>query len=133
MKNIKTLLVITAILLSSIIYAQPPGGGQQRGQQGPPPIPNEKQIKEMVSDLSKEISFTEEQEASVLKLYIKHYEDIKNKTSGNSKPKREEMETLKNTFEKEVKALLTEEQQKQFMEYQKKNVPKQERQQRPNK
>ena len=38
--------LITAILLSSIIYAQPPGGGQQRGQQGPPPIPNEKQIKE---------------------------------------------------------------------------------------
>jgi hypothetical protein len=120
MKTIKAILVTAAIIFGSIVYAQPQGGRQQGGQQGPRPIPNEKQIKEMVSDLAKNISLTSTQEASVLKLYTEHFETVKEKTSGTSKPKREEMDALKSDFEKSVKALLTTEQQKGYEAYLKK-------------
>jgi hypothetical protein len=116
MKNIKALLVLVALFISSIIYAQPPVGGQPGSQQGPPPIPNEQQIKEMVSKLASEVSLTEVQTTSVLKLYTEHFKEIKAKTSGSVKPKREEMDALKVNFEKNVKALLTVEQQKKYEE-----------------
>lgn len=110
-------LMLLALTGSNLINAQPPGGGQQ----GPPPIPNTKQIKEMVSDLADEISLSTEQEEDVLELYIEHFEEVEEQTSGNARPDRQEMEALKTKFESEVKALLSEEQQEQFTAYQKKN------------
>ena len=116
-------MVIT-LFTSSILYSQP-GKGQQGGPQGPPPIPDSKQITVMVSDLAKEISLTSDQEASVLKLYTEHFEKVKAKTSGNTKPKREEMESLNKDLEKNVKALLTTDQQKGYEAYLKKQSKQQ--------
>ena len=114
--KIKILFAIIVLLISGLTYAQPPGG--QRGeQQGPPPIPTEKQIEKMVSDLVTEISLSDEQEASVLFLYQEHFEEVEAKTSGNTKPNREEMDTLKSNFEKSVKALLTDDQKKDYKTY----------------
>ena len=109
MKTIKSVLVVAIFLITSISFAQP-GGKQRGGKPGPPPIPNTEQIKEMVGHLSKEISMTKEQEDKILELYIKHFELVKEKTSENKHPKREEMEELRTAFEKQVKAELTEEQ-----------------------
>ena len=114
-----TVLIFT-LFIGVVSCAQPPGGGKGGGQQGPPPIPDSKQIKTMVSDLAKDISLTDKQEASVLKLYTEHFEKVKAKTSGNAKPKREEMDALKNDLEKSVKALLTADQQKAYVAYLKK-------------
>lgn len=119
MKAIKSLITITFILLISIGFAQPPNGGgrQQSSEQGPPPVPNAKQISKMVKQLAKQISLTTEQEKSVLELYTTHFETVKQKTSGNSRPKREEMEVLKTNFENEVKQLLTLEQKRKYNAY----------------
>ncbi len=84
----------------------------------------------MVSNLAEEITLTDKQEVSVLELYTKHFEEVKAKTSGNSRPNREEMEALDTSFEKQVKAVLTEEQQKKFVAWQKKNNPRQSGQKR---
>jgi hypothetical protein len=51
--NIGVILFLIAMAISSAVSAQPPGGGDQ---QGPPPIPNSKQIKKMVTKLSTELS-----------------------------------------------------------------------------
>lgn len=110
MKTIKSFLVLFIVLLSTSVFAQPPGGGQRGGQQGPPPVPNDKQIEKMVSDLGKELALSKEQEIKVLALYKGHFAQIKQKTSGNIRPDRDEMETLKSVFEKKVKAELTKEQ-----------------------
>ena len=128
MKTVKSILVLAILLVSSISFAQPPGGGgQQGGPQGPPPVPNTKQIKEMVSNLAKEISLSSEQETSVLKIYNTHFEKVKAKTSGNSRPKREEMVTLQTNFENEVKTLLSKEQISKYEAYLKKQDPQKQR------
>jgi hypothetical protein len=124
----KTAKMVTIILFTiftgTMAFAQPPGGGQrggqQGGQQGPPPVPNAKQIKTMVNDMAKELSWTDKQEASALLLYNDHFEKVKAKTSGNTKPDREEMDALTATLEKNVKALLTADQQKAYIAYLKK-------------
>ena len=125
--NTFRILIVSVILLTAgSLFAQPPGGGgQQGGPQGPPPVPNTKQIKEMVSNLSKEISLSTEQESKVLKLYTDHFAEVKEKTSGNARPKREEMETMKSSFEKNVKSILSTEQQTKYVAY----LKKQEKQQ----
>jgi hypothetical protein len=124
MKTIKSILVVSILFLGSISFAQPPGGGQKGGQQGPPPIPTDKQIETMVSDLAENISLSEEQEVKVLEIYNEHFAEIKEKTSGNSRPKREEMEALDTAFEKQVKAELTKEQKKEYEAYLKEQASK---------
>lgn len=122
MKTRKTFLTLAILLISGFGFAQPPGGGQRGGQQGPPPIPNEKQIKVMVSDLADEISLSEDQETTILELYIEHFEEIEEQTSGNKRPDREEMESMKTLFEEHVKEELTKDQIKKYEAYLKKQA-----------
>lgn len=120
---VTNVLVIIVLLMSGTVFAQSQGGGQKGGQHGPPPIPNSEQIEKRVNDMSKEISLTSEQEKQVLDLYIAHFEKVKEKREANAQH-RKEMEALKLEFENNVKALLNEEQQKQFVSFQEKNRPK---------
>ena len=123
MKTLKSFLVFAIFLVSTSVIAQPPGGGQGGGHQGPPPIPNDKQIEKMVDDLAKELSLSTEKEEKVLGLYKAHFTQVKAKTSGNSRPKREEMEALDATLEKNVKAELTKEQITKYDAHLKKQKP----------
>ena len=120
MKAIKSILAIAFFLTCSLTFAQPPGGGQRDGQQGPPPIPNNKQITQLVSDLADNLSLSDEQEVKVLELYKEHFAQVKAKTSGNSRLKREEMEALNTALVKKVKAELTKEQTSKYEAYLKK-------------
>lgn len=117
MKTIKTISLLSFLLISSMSFAQGPNNGPRGGQQGPPPIPSEKQIKNMLNDLSDEISLSEDQETQVLDLYLAHFEEMEKKTSGNSRPERSEMETFETAFQNDVKALLSESQQTQYETY----------------
>ncbi len=119
-KTAKIVLILVITFITSATFAQQRGGGQGGGQeQGPPPIPSDKQIKKMVSDLGEEISLNEEQEEEVLDLYTAHFKQIKAKTN-SGKPNQNEMEKLKTEFEKEVKTVLTDDQQKAYTAYLKK-------------
>jgi len=111
-------------------------GGQQGGQQGDQQgikqgskqssssIPSDKQIVKMVRKLSKEIRLSNDQETKVLELYKAHFAQIKAKTSGNSRPNREEMEAEQQAFEKLVKAELTREQITKYEAYLKNQTSK---------
>ena len=127
-KTVNFVLILCVMLIASTISAQQ-RGPQGGGQQGPPAVPTAKEIKEMVSDMSKEISLDEDQETEILELYTAHFNEVKKKTK-SGRPDRNEMESLKTNFEKEVKAVLTEEQQKLYATYQKKNNSKRNKQQR---
>jgi len=120
MKTMKSAFVLFILLAGSVSFAQPPGGGQRAGQQGPPPVPNDKQIEKMVSDLSENLSLSKEQEVKILDLYKEHFAEMKEMTSGNNRPDREEMEALASAFEKKVKSVLTEEQVSRYEAYLKK-------------
>ena len=96
---------------------------QQRGQQGPPPMPDDEQIEKMVEDLSEELSLTEDQEKQVSKKYFAHFDEVEAKIEAG-KPDRKEMETLKSDFEKDIEALLTDEQKEKYIDYLKKESTK---------
>ncbi len=99
--------------------------GQEGRQQGPPPMPNDAEIVEMVGELSKSISLDESQETRVLELYQEHFKEMESKME-SGRPDRDEMEALKSKFENAVNAVLTEEQQGLFKDYQK-NIRRKER------
>jgi hypothetical protein len=129
-------MLVVALVITTAACAQggpPKGGGQQGGrqQQNPPTLPTAKQIKTMVSDLSKEILLTDEQEAKVLKLYTSHFETMEEKTTAG-RPDRNEMEKLKTTFENNIKAILTDNQKKLYTAYLKNNSPEKGKSQRTN-
>ena len=126
MNKIWKLVVIALVITTSACGQQRGGqGGPPQGgnQQGPPELPTAKEIKTMVSDLSKEILLSEEQEEQVLELYTAHFEEVENKTS-SGRPDRSEMEELKEDFENDVKDVLTKDQQKLYTTYLKKNSKK---------
>ena len=112
-KNIISVLMLSfALLISGITFAQAQRGGKQK-----PPVPNEKQVIKMVDKLSEDLELSDDQEKEVLALYQDHFAEVEEKTSGNQRPEREEMEALKSSLEKDVKALLNEEQQSKFDDY----------------
>tara|TARA_R110001583_G_C5530859_1_gene398507 strand:+ start:332 stop:730 length:399 start_codon:yes stop_codon:yes gene_type:complete len=116
-------LLVVALVITTTACGQQRGlqGGQQVGnQQSPPVLPTSKEIKTMVSDLSVKLLLSDEQEERVLELYISHFKVVESKTK-SGRPDRTEMEKLKEDFEENVKAILTEDQQKLFTAYQKKN------------
>jgi len=118
MKSIKFFLTAALIILSAYTYAQHPGGGQRAGQHpGPPPVPGNKQIEQMVTNLAGELSLSADQKTKVLSLYKEHFKQVKEKTSGNSRPRREEMEALDATLAKNVKAVLTQNQKSKYEAY----------------
>ena len=119
MKQIKktsTILLIVALMFTvGNIQAQP------GGQHGPPPIPNDSQVKEIIVKLTKELSLSDSQEEQISALYYANFKEAR--ALAAKKASRKEMEQLKAIFEKNVKSLLTSDQQKKFVAYQKKNQP----------
>ena len=104
-------------------YAQ----ARQRGPQGPPPIPDKEHIEAMVTDLSAELSLTDGQQEQISRLSIAHFEEVKavqDKYKNSREAEHKEMKESNTRFEKEVKSLLSEEQQSQFDEFRKKHDPR---------
>ncbi|UMB59649.1 hypothetical protein MHL31_11225 [Lutibacter sp. A80] len=126
-------VLIIALIVSTSAFAQQRGGqrggerGGQRGgqqtQQARPAAPTTEQIEEMVSELSNEILLSEDQQSKILVLYKEYFEEIESKSS-SGRPDRDEMQALKEDFEDNVKAVLTEDQQKLYTAYLKKNTKK---------
>lgn len=116
--NMSILIFLIALSAFNVVNAQPQGG-----QQGPPSVPNAKQIKKMVTEVSKELSLNEEQETQVSKLYVAHFDEVKKATS-SGRPEKSTMDALETKFTKDVNKVLTTDQQKLFAAYQKKNQPK---------
>lgn len=118
LKNLLRLSALAMILIitAHVTYAQP------GGQQGPPKLPNDKQIEKMISNLSDELSLTKTQTDKVSELYKAHFKEVSDVMgdSQNSKPDRKVMEQMKEDFENDVEAVLTEDQQKLYIKFLKK-------------
>lgn len=124
LKKISAALMIT-LLTGGFALAQPSGG-----HQSPPQPPSDKQIEKMISELDKELDLTEQQNTQVSELYTAHYDQMEVLMKSSQRPSREKMEALESTLEKEVKAVLTKDQQKQYTAWLKKQE-KQRSSQRP--
>lgn len=126
MKARKIILIQVLFAFTCITLAQPPKN-QKEPLQGPPPIPSSEQITKMVDHLAKEISLSKEQKETILDLHLQHFKEIKAKMCADNPPVRKEMEALRREFEKDIKSILSAEQQRdfdQFMEHLHKQQPK---------
>ena len=108
-KQTRKRMAILAIVSTMIV-------GGLFAQQGQPPIPDESQIAQMVDELTQKLSLTDEQTSQILALYSDHFVELKSNMEAGQ-PQRSKMDKLRNKFEKEVKAVLTDEQQEQFDEF----------------
>lgn len=124
----QVLAIIVLVLSVTFVQAQPPGGGSGGRQQGPPPLPNDEQIGEMVTNLSEELTLTEEQEKQVSEAYFAHFDEMAEMQEQNSRPDREVMEQMESDFETEVNSYLTEDQRKKYKKYLKKQQSNREKQ-----
>ncbi len=120
-KHLGLVLMAVTLVFGSSVIAQGPGGGN--GQPGPAPTaPTAKQVKKMISAVTKQCALNEEQEASVTTIFTDHFDDIREAMEAG-RPSRDKMEALKTKFQKDVNAVLTEDQQKKFTVYIEKNYP----------
>ena len=107
-------LILASLFITNIAPAQ------KNGRQILPPIPDTNSIKEIVKNLSIELSLNKEQEEQISKLYFKQFEDVKNiseKTKYSNSKVRKEIELLNADFEQEVNFLLKEKQKKKYEIY----------------
>ncbi len=114
-KKLGISLIILAMVLSTIGLM-----AQKKDHKKPPPIPDQEQIEKMMADLSNRLSLTEKQENKILILYKDHFNEVSKKMEENKnsgKDGREQIKIIRENFEKDVKSLLTPEQQKQFDEF----------------
>jgi len=123
MKVLKSIFTALALVISIAGFSQRPGGPPSGGQQGAPPIPNDEQIEKIVSALDKDLDLTDEQETKILDIYIAHYKEVKKETSGNARPNREKMNTLKDNMDEQVEAVLTKKQYKSYKKLTKRQQP----------
>lgn len=125
MNTIKRFNLSISLLIAAIFFLTSSLSAQQRQEQGPPQVPNETQINKMVEDLSAQLSLSNGQKTKILGLYKNHFAEVKSSMSSGERPNREEMESLKEEFEDDVKSLLNEEQKDLFDEFINKNKPQQ--------
>jgi len=118
-KNLASIILVGILMLITGKNVQ----AQQGRHQGPPPTPTDDQIEEMVDDLDKALSLTDKQEKQVSEKYFAHFAAVDKKMKAG-RPSREDMESLKTDFEKDVKSVLTKDQQDLYTTYLKKQEQK---------
>ncbi|KAA3612665.1 MAG: hypothetical protein DWQ05_18630 [Calditrichaeota bacterium] len=119
--NYAILVILLGMIFSSNLFALP-----QRPQ-GPPPMPDSTQIAKMVDELAAELSLKKDVKSKISDLYFDHFDEVgtmMKSSKGDRRNQRTKMDALKKKFEKQVKALLTDEQKDKFNEFMKKRRPR---------
>ena len=98
----KILIVAFALLMGTgIVSAQQRGGGRQKMT-----------AEQTVAGMTKELNLTEEQQKQITAIYTEF--ENKRKGNGNAKVTREQMQAEREALDKQVTAVLTDEQKKKF-------------------
>lgn len=114
MKKLKLILILLVLVTGNALYAQQQGSRQQG-----PKMPDSEEIVKMIEDLTSQLLLSDDQAEEVSTIFTQHFEEIETKMSGESRPDRDQMESLKAEFEKDIKSILNEDQIKNFEEYMK--------------
>ena len=98
----KILIVAFALLMGAgTMSAQQRGGGRQRMT-----------VEQTVAGMTKELNLTEEQQKQITAIYTEF--ENKRKANGNAEVTREQMQAEREALDKQVSAVLTDEQKKKF-------------------
>ena len=123
-------LLITATIAQAQQAGKPSGHRPQGREQQMPPVPDSIQIAKMVTELSTELTLTEDQHTVIAKAFFNHFDEVKALTEKGKRPDRQIMDAVKKSFEAEVEAVLTKDQNKLFKDFMKKRHAKPEQPQR---
>lgn len=116
MSAINLLKIFTVCLLlvgssTAVARGGPPGGGP------PPALPDSTQIVKIVEQTAQVLSLNNEQKVLVSDLYVAHFAEARalmDSAQGQGNNNRSQMDALRQSFEKEVMALLDDEQMEEF-------------------
>jgi len=130
-KNISLVfLLVTILFAGNVVQAQP------REKQGPPPIPDQKKVGEMLTELATDLVLNEEQTEKITTLFNAHFEELKAQLQKENIARElhgQTMDKLRKDFEDEVKAQLSDEQKELFDTHMKKHDPHKKGRQKPDK
>ena len=121
----KTLRITIIIAIVSLILTGSYAQERQQHRQHPP-IPNEKQVEQMISKFNEELKLTDKQANELKALFLDHFKELKNKLEKQRKAKkleREEMEKFRKEFENSLQSLLSEEQAEKLKKIMHQNKP----------
>jgi hypothetical protein len=121
-KNLFRVLFICLLLAGgATVFANAgqPGGRNQgaRGGDRPPALPDSTQIVQIVVEMAEALSLSDEQKDKISDLHFAHFaeaEKIMSKAAGDREDQRGKMDSLRDDFEKKVKAELNDEQKAKF-------------------
>lgn len=101
--NMKKILIVAFALLigAGTMSSQQGGGGRQRMT-----------VEQTVANMTKELNLTDEQQKQVTAIYTEF--ENKRKGGGNAEVTRKQMQAEREALDKQVTALLTDEQKKKF-------------------
>jgi sRNA-binding protein len=114
------LILMIVILFAGILQAQ------ERRRPEQPQLPDSTRVVEMVEEMAAELDLSTEQREMVEKLHQEHFNDARQlaeKARAEHERIREEMETKRFEFEKQIEALLTDEQAAKYREWKEKHGP----------
>lgn len=107
--------IILAIFNTGFVYAQPGQGPRGGGM-----MPDSARIVQMVDDLAKAVSLTKEQKEKVTPIYFNHFSEMRQmreKSQGDRSAMRESMDKLRTKLDQDIKALLTDNQKKDYEKF----------------
>lgn len=123
---IRSIVFLAIVALAATAGAQPGGGGGRggggRGGQGggqggqPPALPDSAGIVQIVDEMADAVVLTDEQYVQVTDLHFAHFAEVQGMMA-QGRPERSKMEALRSEFEKDVKAVLREDQQGVYDKY----------------
>jgi len=119
-------ILFCVFLMTSHSQAQP---GQQHH---PPMLPDSSRIVQIVDELAKAVSLSEQQKEKIMKLHFEHFNQAKNmmeKEQKHHEDMKKAHDDLREKFEKKIKALLNEKQQAGFEEFLKRQHERRDRRQ----
>lgn len=114
-------VVLGGLLFAGVALAQPPHGGNQ-----PPALPDSARIAELMDEMATALSLTAEQKLAVSALHFDFFADAKDlmeQHPGDRDSHRRAMDSLKSDLDKQVKALLTDEQKAKYDTFVKSHAP----------
>jgi hypothetical protein len=120
-KKIKKNIIL---FLALLIFAG--GNLLAQSRQSRPKVPNKEEIQNLVTELAKELSLTSGQKNDIENLFVKHFEEVKQKMKEHKEKmenEKEKMDKRRKEFEDSIKNLLNEKQQVQFDEFMKNHKP----------
>lgn len=105
---------IGILLIAGNLFAK------QVPQHRPPALPDSTQIIEIVEEMDRSLSLTEEQKAAISNIHFHHFEEAKElmeEHKGDREEHRQAMNDLREDFEEQVKDILTDDQIPGFEEF----------------